>query len=479
MYANMPDPIGSYLKEVNSLPLMPRSEEIRVTKRLESLRRRFRRVLLANDYVLRTLVRHLRSVCEQGSRVDQILEATKHRPKTAKLVREELERDLDTIQRILRRNHKDAATLCEPVDSEGEPSFILRRMKNRRLQAIRLIEKLFLRPSQFPPLLEKLDRLARRMETLATALNKRDAVSPTSDARAAAIRGELEKLTTLAGESVEHVRRRWAVATCMRERYLDVRREIASRNLRLVVAIAKRYRNRGVSFLDLIQEGNTGLMRAIDKFDASLGLKFSTYATWWIRQAITRAVAEQSRTVRVPLQSLQNSGKLQRILHSAHQFGDTPLSVEQAASMAGLTVAQTQAALAAMRTSSSLDDDIREDSKGQFVDLLVDAGQQQSDQIVDRDQLKERVRRLLEELPERERDVIQLRYGLADGKPRTLAEVGERYQVSRERVRQIEASAIERLQGTENSEMLRGFLDGPTMFKRPSEGWYMPEFSDS
>ena len=479
MYANMPDPIGSYLKEVNSLPLMPRSEEIRATKRLESLRQRFRRVLLANDYVLRSVVRHLRSVCEQGSRVDQFMEATKYRPKTAKLVREELEKDLDTIQRILRRNHKDAAALFGSVESEGATAFVLRRMKNRRRRAIHLIEKLFLRPSQFPSLIEKLDRLARRMETLATAVNKRDAVSPTSYARTAAIRDELEKLTAVAGESVEHVRRRWAVATCMRERYLDVRREIASRNLRLVVAIAKRYRNRGVSFLDLIQEGNTGLMRAIDKFDTSLGLKFSTYATWWIRQAVTRAVAEQSRTVRVPIQSLQNSGKLQRILHTAHQLGDTHLSVEQAASMAGLTVAQTQAALAAMRTSSSLDDDIGADGKGQFVDLLVDASQPQSDQIVDHDQLKQRVRTLLEELPEREREVIQLRYGLADGKPRTLAEVGDRYQVSRERVRQIEAAAMERLQGTKNSEMLRGFLDGPNLFKRQSEGSYMPEFSDS
>lgn len=336
MYANMPDSIGAHLKEINSRPLMRRGEEIRATKRVETLRQRFRRVLLANDYVLRILVRHLKSICEQGSRVDQVMEATKYRPKSAQRVREELARDLDTIHRILRRNHKDATKSFGASKSEAVPPFVRRRMKKRRLQATSLIEGLFLRPNQFPPLLDKLDHLARRMETLTIARNEAEANVCHSDARIVEIRGELEKLTSLAGEPVEQVRRRSMVATRLRERYLDARREIASRNLRLVVAIAKRYRNRGVSFLDLIQEGNTGLMRAVDKFDTSLGLKFATYATWWVRQAITRAVAEQSRTVRVPIQSLQNSGKVQRILHSADQLGEPHVSISETASLAGL-----------------------------------------------------------------------------------------------------------------------------------------------
>lgn len=479
MHARIPDAVGTYLNEVNLRPLLKRSEEIRITRRLETLRQRFRHVLLSNDYVLRTLVRRLHDACEQGTRVDQFMEVTKYRPKTAQQAREGLARDLDTIRRLLRRNRRDAIKVFAEPTEEAAGHFILERMRRRRKQAVRLIDGMHLRPSQFPPLLDQLDRRTRQIESLAVTVNDSNSRFPSSEDCATETSDKLWRLTLLTGESTEKARRRWMIADRLRTRYLQTRQEIASRNLRLVVAIAKRYRNRGVSFLDLIQEGNTGLMRAVDKFDSSQGLKFATYATWWVRQAILRAVTEQSRTVRVPTQSLQNLGKVRQILHSADQLGKPHLSIEETASLAGLTVAQTEAAIAAMRTSTSLDDDIGTEGKGSFVDLLIDPRHDQAGNTIDQHQLKSRLHQLLKTLPDREREVVQLRYGLVDGKVHTLAEVGKRYKLSRERVRQIEATAIDRLKGHETSEALRGFLNDSGSLSNPPFEAHLPKFSQS
>ena len=439
MKANLPDSVGTYLKEVNALPLMSQHEEVNVTKQLENVRRRFRRVLSANDYVLHLLVRRLDAFRKRGSRVDQVMEATKYRPKTARQVRSELARVIKAIRRLLSQNRRDARKLRNSDPCAA--STISERMRKRRYRAIRLIEELYLRPSQFPPLLDGLRNLAERMETPNASI------------------GEREKLVLFAGEARQQVSHRLSLATRLRKRYLELRRELASRNLRLVIAIAKRYRNRGVAFLDLVQEGTMGLMRAVDKFESCRGLKFSTYATWWIRQTITRAVSQQSRTVRVPVQSDQNSARVRRVFHSAHQSTGIRPSLDETADMAGLTIAQTEAAMAAMRRSTSLDEETHSDSEGSLADLLVDDSAPSSAEVVDQKQLEARISRLLDELPKREREVISMRYGIGDGRPRTLAEVGQRYQVSRERIRQIEVSAMQRLQASKQTAGLQGFLD--------------------
>lgn len=464
MELNPPDTVAIYLREVNALPLMSRREEIWVTRRLDTLRNRFQRTLLANDYVLRRLARRLNEACVRSLRVDQVVNISRHRPAPARLVRKRLADSAARTGRLADQNQQDAAVALGGSASKAAARAAFTRMKARRLEAIARIDALALRSTQFVPLFESLVRLAGRIESLDVRLREsrfgEDLVLASDEAREA-FRRSLQRLVIAAGEPAEAIFRRLRVVARLREMVLDTRREIAARNLRLVVAVAKKYRQRGLSFLDLIQEGNAGLMRAVDKFDSSLGLKFSTYATWWIRQAITRAVSEQARTVRVPSQSVQNFSKIQRILHSRDRADDPQPTLEEMAAMAGLTVAQTAAAMEAGRKAGSLDEDAPHQQEGRLGDLLPDTRQEEAADLIDRSQLRARIRDLLATLPQREREVISLRFGLPDGKPHTLAELGRRYRVSRERVRQIEVSAIERLQRSQNASILRPFLDGP------------------
>lgn len=462
MEPNPPDTVGVYLKAVNALPLMPRKEEIRVTRRLDRLRDRYRRTLLANDDVLGQLARRLDQACAGGSRIDQVLDAARYRPERAQSVRKRLAENVARIRRLLGENREDAAVAMRGTGSTEAARAAVARMKRRRLEAVDRIDALRLRSDQFPPLFERLRHLAEQVESIDPRLCKSAAADRArlSDGAVHAPRQSLlGELAIAAGEPPEAISRRFCVVARLRGLYLDVRHEIAARNLRLVVAVAKHYRQRGLSFLDLIQEGNTGLMRAIDKFDPSLGLKFSTYATWWIRQAITRAVAEQSRVVRVPSQSVQNFAKLQRVLHGHHPADGPHPTLEEMAARAGLTVAQAEAAMEAGRRSTSLDDEFPHQHEGCLGDLLPDTRQEDAADRIDRSHLQARICELLAKLPEREREVIALRFGLADGKPHTLAEVGRRYCVSRERIRQIEVSAMERLQRPQNAKILRPFLN--------------------
>ena len=477
MELNRPDTVEIYLKEVSALPLMPRREEVRATRRLATLRNRFQRTLLANDYVLRRLVRRLEETCARGLRVDQVVNISQHRPVPARLVRKRLADSAARIGRLADQNQQDAAVALGRLASKAATRAAFARMKARRRQAIARIDALALRSTQFVPLFKSLERLARRIESLHRMLRAAPSGRGSllaSDKAITASRRSLQRLEIAAGEPAETISRRFHTVARLRDMYLAARREIAARNLRLVVAVAKNYRQRGLSFLDLIQEGNAGLMRAVDKFDSSLGLKFSTYATWWIRQAITRALSEQARTVRVPSQSVQNFAKIQRILHGRDRAGEPRPTLEETAAMTGLTVAQTEAAMEAGRKASSLDEDAQHQEDGRLGDLLPDTRQEEAADLIDRSHLRARIRDLLATLPQREREVISLRFGLPDGRPHTLDEVGRHCRVSRERVRQIEVSAIERLQRPQNADMLRPFLDGP-----PRGGGFSAGLADS
>jgi RNA polymerase primary sigma factor len=276
--------------------------------------------------------------------------------------------------------------------------------------------------------------------------------------QAAQLRRELHRLIRLTQETPGTLRRRLTRIAARQQLHENARRKLSVANLRLVVAIAKRYRNRGMSFLDLIQEGNTGLLRAVDKFEPARGFKFSTYATWWIRQAISRSISDHSRTIRVPVHMLSTVDKILDAGRRATQLHKHRATLEETAQAAGVSIDTTRRALKAHRRTLSLDEPLGDAGENYLGELLPD--QRHHDPLfgINRESLKTRIAEALQSLNYREREIIRLRYGLSDGYTYTLSEVGKIFSVTRERIRQIECDAIRKLQHPSCTQRLADFV---------------------
>ena len=382
---------------------------------------------------------------------------------TERLTKEQIQarmpHNLRTLEQLMEANRQDFAQLIRRSTGPEEKTRLRLAFLRRRRKCLQLVEELSLRTRRVQPLIHQLSDFAERMLEIRSRLHTIGDDPVRKDERAD-LRTELRDLMQLTQESPRSLQNRVAAIRQQFADYEEVKRQLSSGNLRLVVSIAKKYRNRGLSFLDLIQEGNTGLMRAVDKFEYRRGFKFSTYATWWIRQAITRAIADQARTIRIPVHMIDVLSKLRNIQKRLLQELRREPTTEEIAERGGLDVEEVKRVLDIGRHPVSLDRPVGDGEDCSFGELIEDV---QSDNPVRNANigiLRQRIEALLKTLTYREREIIRLRYGLADGYTYTLEEVGRIFKVTRERVRQIEAKAVRKLQHPVRSQQLAGFLRG-------------------
>ncbi|MBI2823299.1 MAG: sigma-70 family RNA polymerase sigma factor [Planctomycetia bacterium] len=447
-----------YLTQMGEIPLLTRQQEISLAKEIEITRARFRRKLLECDFVIQHAVKVLKRVYLGELPFDRTVQVS---------VTDRLEKDqilgrfphnLKTVEILLTRNKRDyrAATRKSLRASERREAW--RRLGRRRLRAVRLVEELGLRTQRIESSIKTLEEFSRRVDELKSSIDAMRKSRTASDERRPLVE-EFRRILRATQETPRSLRRRVQYLKVVYSQYQRAKRGLSEGNLRLVVSIAKKYRNRGLSFLDLIQEGNAGLMRAVDKFEYRRGFKFCTYATWWIRQAITRAVADQSRTIRIPVHMVETMSKVRNVSRQLLQELGREPTIEETAKAAGTAIDEARRVMAMSRYPISLDRPVGNSEDSHFGDLLPDAGVESPAIGAAQEMLRGRINKVLKTLSYREREIIKLRYGLGDGYSYTLEEVGHIFKVTRERIRQIEAKAVRKLQQPSRSQELAGFLD--------------------
>jgi RNA polymerase primary sigma factor len=463
------DPIRMYLSQMCRIPLLSREEEISLAKKIEISRKRFRRNILRSFMALESTVAILERVQSGELPFDRTIKVSLTERLTKTQVSARMPQNLPTLRKLMQAQRRDFAVLTSRRPGGTDKAAARQRFLRRRKKMLTLVEELSLRTRRVQPCMQQLEEVSRRMDRLQNQLRqlKAEGASPH---RITPVRRELKALMQQTLESPRSLRERCALLRSQLTEFERVKRDLSSGNLRLVVSIAKKYRNRGMSFLDLIQEGNTGLMRAVDKYEYRRGFKFSTYATWWIRQAITRAIADQARTIRIPVHMIDVLSKLQQTAKRLqHELGRVP-SPEETALAAGISVEESLHVLDIGRTPVSLDRPIGEGDDCSFGEFVEDAHTDNPLKLANNSLLREKIDGLLKTLTFREREIIRLRYGLVDGYCYTLEEVGRIFKVTRERVRQIEAKAVAKLQHpVRSSELAEYVADSPQI--APEEVW--------
>jgi RNA polymerase primary sigma factor len=445
------DPVRLYLVQMGGMPLLSRQREVEHAMRIEHWRRKFRRTLLANDFVLAGALQLLERVHAGTVRLDRTIEVSVTNTGEKKRILRRLEPNLVTLRRLEEEKRRLFRTATSRSVSLEERRAAWRRLVRQRNKSVRLVEEMHLRIQRLYPLLKELRATATRLEAVGD--RTRGPVDATAAAR------EQRRILLGVRESRRTLARRLVRLEDLQDRYDAAKRDLAEGNLRLVISIAKRYRNRGLSFLDLIQEGNSGLMRAVDKFEYARGFKFSTYATWWIRQAITRAIADQSRTIRMPVHMVDMLTKMRNAARDLLQEHGREATVEELAGRIGLTVEEAECIWRMSRRPASLDQPLGESEDGSVGEFVRDRREVDPLQDVNRQSLRASLSRALDTLSYREREILRLRFGLADGYAYTLEEVGTIFDVTRERVRQIEAKAVEKLRQPGSPIDLTSHLD--------------------
>lgn len=453
------DPVRMYLTQMGSIPLLSRKEEIELAKKIEVTRKRFRRRVLECDYALAQVVDTLKRVHANELPFDRTIKVSLTENLEKDKILQRMPHNLKTLEHLLEENVDDFTKSIDERLSDEDRKPYRRSLKLRRRKAVTLVEELSIRTQRVQPLMKKLEQISRRMDELEQQVADMESQRCCGE-ECVNLQKELRDLMLMTLEDAGMLRRRVHSVKERFTEYEDAKRALSGGNLRLVVSIAKKYRNRGLSFLDLIQEGNTGLMRAVDKYEYRRGYKFSTYATWWIRQAITRAIADQARTIRIPVHMIETMSKLRNVSKRLlQQLGREP-TIEETAREAGITIDETRRVMKISKHPISLDRPVGESEDSYFGDFIEDESAESPVNAATQEMLKDKIEQVLKTLTYREREIIKLRYGLGDGYTYTLEEVGRIFKVTRERVRQIEAKAVRKLQHPVRCRQLEGFLDG-------------------